>query len=762
MFVNRTYYFLKPVLPWRLRLALRRWRANRRRRQFAETWPIDPKAGRTPPGWPGWPEGKRFALVLTHDVEGNKGVARVEKLMNIEQKHGFRSCFNFVPEGEYRVSDSLRGTLDSAGFEVGVHGLEHDGKLYRSKAEFAAKASRIREYLHRWKARGFRSPLMQHRLGWQHALDVEYDASTFDTDPFEPEPDGAGTIFPFWVPGLNGSGYVELPYTLVQDFNLFGVLREQDIDIWKRKVDWLVENGGMVLLNTHPDYMCFEGRVNRDEYPVARYEEFLCYVRDKYEGSYWAALPREVARYYQAALPPSRRNTRKKICMIAYSAYESDNRVRRYAETLAKRGDRVDVIALSRDPSQPKIEEICGVTVYRVQHREHNERGKWTYAWRLLRFLVRSSRMLSRLHTENRYDVIHIHNMPDFLVFAAWYPKMSGAKLILDIHDVVPELFGNKFHSKFKTIYVRLLKAVEKISARFVDHVIISNHLWHKTFVSRSAPEKKCSVLINHVDPEMFSRCSRTRTDDRFIVLFPGSLQWHQGVDIAIRAFAKIKEKVANAEFHIYCGSGVIQGDLKQVTRELGLEESVKFMKAVPLDQMAQLIANADLGVVPKRADSFGNEAYSTKIMEFMSQGVPVVVSRTKIDAFYFEEGVVHFFRSGDDESMAQAMFDVINDKELRHSLVMRGYEYVQRNGWDQKKKEYLDLIDSLSTETFADVQPFGLELAASESALDSIPMNSRMEQGGHMPSIEIPLGEVGTAEVQLDEQSAVSSLKSR
>ena len=762
MIVNRTYYFLKPILPWRLRLALRRWRANRRRREFAEVWPIDPKAGRTAPGWPGWPEGKRFALVLTHDVEGNKGVARVEKLMNIEQKHGFRSCFNFVPEGEYRVSDSLRGTLDSAGFEVGVHGLEHDGKLYRSKAEFAAKASRIREYLHRWKALGFRSPLMQHRLGWQHALGVEYDASTFDTDPFEPEPDGTGTIFPFWVPGLNGRGYVELPYTLVQDFNLFGVLREQDIDIWKRKVDWLVENGGMVLLNTHPDYMCFEGKAERDEYPAARYEEFLRYVRDKYEGSYWAALPREVAHYYQCALPPSRRNTRKKICMIAYSAYEGDNRVRRYAETLAKRGDRVDVIALSRDPSQPKIEEICGVTVYRVQHREHNERGKWTYAWRLLRFLVRSSRMLKRLHTENRYDVIHIHNMPDFLVFAAWYPKMTGAKLILDVHDIVPELFGNKFRSNFKTIYMSLLKMVEKMSARFVDHVIISNHLWHKTFVSRSAPEEKCSVLINHVDPEMFSRCSRTRTDDRFIVLFPGSLQWHQGVDIAIRAFAKIKEKVANAEFHIYCGSGVIQGDLKQVTRELGLEESVKFMKAVPLDQMAQVIANADLGVVPKRADSFGNEAYSTKIMEFMSQGVPVVVSRTKIDAFYFEEGTVHFFRSGDDESMAKAMLDVINDKELRHSLVMRGYEYVQRNGWDQKKKEYLDLIDSLSTETFADVQPFGLELAASESVLDTVSINSRMDQGGHMEPMEISLEEVGVAEAQLDEQSAVSSLKSK
>ena len=755
MLVNRVYYFLKPVMPWRLRLALRRWRANRRRRAFADVWPIDPRAGRTPPGWPGWPNGKRFAFILTHDVESSKGVSRVERLMNLELKHGFHSCFNFVPEGEYRTPDAVRENLNQAGFEVGVHGLEHDGKLYSSKAKFASKASRIKQYLQKWNASGFRSPLMQHRLGWLHALGVEYDTSTFDTDPFEPEPDGAGTIFPFWVPGPNGTGYVDLPYTLVQDFNLFGVLREQNIDIWKRKVDWVVEHGGMVLLNTHPDYMCFDGKQERDEFPVSLYEDFLRYVREKYEGSYWDALPREVARYYRETVPISSRNTRKKMCMVAYSPYESDNRIRRYAETLAKRGDQVDVIALSRHPSSQPVEEIDGVMVYRIQHREHNERSKWTYAWRLLCFLVRSSVAQTRLHKRNRYDVIHIHNMPDFLVFAAWFPKVTGAKLILDIHDVVPELFANKFHSRLKTAYVGLLKAIEKLSAAFVDHVIVSNHLWHKTIVARSAPEEKCSVLINHVDPEMFSRHARTRTDEKFIILFPGSLQWHQGVDIAIEAFARVKEKIPNAEFHIYCGSGGMQGELRQLVRRLGLEGSVRFIAVVPLDQMPQVIANADLGVVPKRADSFGNEAYSTKIMEFMSQGVPVVVSRTKIDAFYFKEGIVHFFQSGDSQAMAKAMLDVINSNDLRESLAMRGYEYVKLHSWDQKKKEYLDLIDSLSTEIFTDVQPGDVQLAP--GSMSAIPRES------HMQPIADPLRqEVGALAVRLEDRSSVSSLESR
>jgi len=687
-------------------------------------WPIDSKAARVPRGWPGWPEGKRFGLVLTHDVEGNKGLSRVEQLMKLELRHGFTSSFNFVPEGEYRVSAATREMLEQAGFEVGIHGLEHDGKLYSSKEKFVAKALRIREYREQWKASGFRSPLMQHNLQWLHALNAEYDSSTFDTDPFEPEPDGVGTIFPFWVPGPMGKGFVELPYTLVQDLNLFQVLREENIDIWKQKVDWIAENGGMVLLNTHPDYMNFEGERDRDEYPVSRYVEFLRYVHEKYEGSYWAALPREVAKYYCDRVPVPLRNTRKKICMVAYTAYEADNRVRRYAETLAKRGDQVDVIAISGTDFKKQEKEINGVTVYRVQHREQNERIKWTYAWRLLRFLFRSSAAVTTLHKKNRYDVVHIHNMPDFLVFAAWYPKLTGAKLILDIHDVVPELFANKFRTRFESLYTLALKAIERVSARFVDHVIVSNHLWYNTVVSRSAQEGKCSVLVNHVDPEMFSRHTKTRTDGKFVVIFPGSLQWHQGLDIAIKAFDKVRANVPNAEFQIYGGSGGDKhGDLKKLVQQLGLQDCVKFNAGLPLDQMAQVIANADLGVVPKRADSFGNEAYSTKIMEFMSQGVPVVVSRTKVDAFYFEEGVVHFFNSGDSDAMARAMLDVINDDELRKSLVARGYEYAERNGWGQKKKEYLDLIDSLSTELFDDVQPSLSSVATQRQAQPSGPI---------------------------------------
>jgi glycosyltransferase involved in cell wall biosynthesis len=402
----------------------------------------------------------------------------------------------------------------------------------------------------------------------------------------------------------------------------------------------------------------------------------------------------------------SRHNLRNKICMLTYSSYEADNRVRRYAESLVKRGDQVEVIALASPDVPLGSAEISGVTVYRIQRRDRNEQAKWTYVWRLLRFLWTASIILTRRHKRFRYNLIHIHNMPDFLVFAAWYPKWTGARLILDIHDLVPELFASKFAANDKSIYGGCLKAVERVSARFVDHVIVSNHLWYEKLVARSVPKERCSVFLNHVDPAIFFRRPRTRRDDKFVVIFPGSLQWHQGLDIAIKAFARFKSKMPNAEFHIYSSGGAAQAELAVLAKRLGLKASVKFCGSLSLHQVANVIANADLGVVPKRADSFGNEAYSTKIMEFMSQGVPVVASRTKIDSFYFDDAVVRFCDSGDDKSMAEAMLEVVENKTLRDSLIANGYKYVARHSWDTKRDDYLNLVDRLTADAVADYSP--------------------------------------------------------
>jgi glycosyltransferase involved in cell wall biosynthesis len=386
----------------------------------------------------------------------------------------------------------------------------------------------------------------------------------------------------------------------------------------------------------------------------------------------------------------------KRICMITHSFYESDNRVIRYAETLAKRGDTVEVFALRRSSDMPKEEVISGVSVFRIQDRfGKREKSKSSFLLPALRFLVASSREVTRRHRIKRYDLAHVHNIPDFLVFAVWYLKLTGAKVILDIHDIVPEFFASKFGSSSHATLVWGLKVVEKLSAAFADHVIISNHLWLDTYVARSAPKEKCSVFINNVDSKLFRPRSGVNSNPHPIVLFPGGLQWHQGLDIAIRAFEKVRLRIPDAEFHIY-GDGMMKPELIALAGELGLNGSVHFFNPLRLNEIADVMAAADLGVVPKRADSFGNEAYSTKIMEFMSVGVPVVVSETKVDRYYFNDGVVRFFQSGNPDLMAEAMCEVLTNPQLRSAMVGRASEYASQNSWESRKAEYLQLVDSL------------------------------------------------------------------
>lgn len=355
MLRNRIYYRVKPYIPQSLRTALRRRIALRLRKTVADVWPIWPGSEQPPKNWAGWPEGKKFAFVLTHDVESAPGLQKCRSLMHLDREFGFRSSFNFVPEGDYQLPSDLREELTQSGFEVGIHDLRHDGRLYQSHREFCHRAMRINRYLGEWGATGFRSAFMLHNLDWLHELEIQYDASTFDTDPFEPQPEGRHTIFPFWVPApgeqrsdppmgrfpvakvrsadrqipggegqppsrlrrpgksegrapefrhspvapnlSEGGGYVELPYTLPQDFTLFVLLGEKTAGIWQRKLDWIAEHGGMALFITHPDYMKFpdEAGEKAAEYPVELYKQFLEYVRSRYSGQYWHALPREVA-----------------------------------------------------------------------------------------------------------------------------------------------------------------------------------------------------------------------------------------------------------------------------------------------------------------------------------------------------------------------------------------------------------------------------------------------------------------------------------
>jgi len=294
------YYTLKPFMPRRLQLALRRAYAPRQAKAGFPAWPFESSLvahrdaqllaqlrasglERLPfVNW--WPEGRRAAAVLTHDVEGPAGVANVMRVVELERRYGFVSSWNFVAEW-YPIPGGLFDEVRAAGCEIGLHGILHDGKLFSDRATFDANLPKIVDYVERWDVVGFRSPATGRNAAWMHELPVEYDSSFPDSDPFEPQPGGCCSIMPFFFGDV-----VELPITLTQDHTVWEILRSPGIELWERKTEWLRANNGLVNLIVHPDYVVQQRYLDR-------YEAFLAYLAGL--DDVWHALPRDVARWWR-------------------------------------------------------------------------------------------------------------------------------------------------------------------------------------------------------------------------------------------------------------------------------------------------------------------------------------------------------------------------------------------------------------------------------------------------------------------------------
>jgi len=259
----------------------------------------------------------------------------------------------------------------------------------------------------------------------------------------------------------------------------------------------------------------------------------------------------------------------------------------------------------------------------------------------------------------------------------------------------LPEFYSSKFEDNKQSRLFKSLLLVEKVSCSFADHVILPNHLWQAKVQARSVSASKSSVILNYPDPTIFYRRGRTRTDDRFVMLYPGTLAVHQGLDVAIRAFNKIKDVVPEADFHIR-GAGSAMPGLIALVKELGVEDRVLFLPTMPMWDIAKVMENADLAVVPKRKDSFGNEAFSTKTFEFMAVGVPLLIADTDVDLYYFNDQIVTFARSGDEDDFAAKMVQIIRNPAARQKQIQNADEFIKLNNWDVKKAEYLTLVDSL------------------------------------------------------------------
>ncbi|MCX6977745.1 MAG: glycosyltransferase [Verrucomicrobia bacterium] len=686
MLFRRLYYLLKPFAPLSLRRALRRLHAQSLAQSSHHLWPIDPSAFRSPPHFSGWPDHHPFAFVLTHDVETQRGLDRVQQLAELEMLHGFRSSFNFIPEGPYQVPDSLRHWLTSHGFEVGVHDLHHDGKLYSSKKQFLKKAARINHYLHAWNAVGFRSGFMLRNLDWFHHLHITYDASTFDTDPFEPQPDAAKTIFPFWVPSpIPQNRYLELPYTLPQDSTLFLVKEASTIDIWKEKLAWIATHHGMALVNIHPDYIQFpHDSPTPETYPLQHVTDLLTHLRSQFTPPPWNPTPRDLTTWFTQSNPhPPHTLARKRVAVLLYSYYPADPRPRRAAEALAEVGMQVDLFCLRENDSQPTREVINGVSVYRtpIQRQRHS---KLTYLKQYAQFIATCSYFLSKSVFREKYHLVHVHNMPDVLVFASLLPKLSGAKIILDLHDPMPELMMSIYQFPTHHWLVNSLRFLERSSIRFAHLVLTPNLAFQHLFNSRSATPGKVHILMN--SPESHR------------IIHHGSIVHRHGIDLLVEAVALLLPHIPNLHLDLYGAHTPFTDTLLTLASQLGIADHVHYHGPKSQSEIADAIRSSHLGVIPNRLSPFTELNFPTRIFEYLAMHRPVITPDTTGIRDYFPDGGVIPFTPDNLPDLVEKILWVKNHPDLAALTVEKGREIYRNHLWANEKSRFIQLVTSLLT----------------------------------------------------------------
>ncbi len=388
-----------------------------------------------------------------------------------------------------------------------------------------------------------------------------------------------------------------------------------------------------------------------------------------------------------------------KACMVAFTYYEVDNRVRRYAEALYKEGWQVDAIVLKMfDKKTRGI--INGINLYRIQKRAQNEKGKILYLFRLLKFYFLSSLVLIKNSFPKKYDLIHVHSVPDFEVFATLLPKIFGSKIILDIHDPVPDFFALKFGNNKNTFFITTLKLIERVSTFYAEHVISVTDYWKDIIRCRShIPEQKITVIVNFPDTSIFDiqkYPAKSNNNKPFTLLYPGTINKHCGLDIAIQAVKYVKEETQLFKFDIY-GVGSEYENIVQMVKTLHLENTVFFHDLIPLESVPELMQKADAGIALLAGNNiYAQQALNVKLFEFLAMGLPAIATQTNSTEYYLSESTVMFSKMNDPIDVARCIKELIQNKAKRESLSKNGLEYIKQNNWNINKYDYFKIVDNL------------------------------------------------------------------
>jgi len=391
----------------------------------------------------------------------------------------------------------------------------------------------------------------------------------------------------------------------------------------------------------------------------------------------------------------------KRHCMVVHAYYPlGETRVQREALALVDHGFEVDVICL-RGKGEPTVAEEDGVNIYRLPVIRHKGSGVVIQFLEYLAFFVLAFGMLLFLYARKRYSTIQVHNLPDFLVFAALGPRLAGAKVILDLHDLMPELFASKFDSGMNSWPVRLVSWQEQQSTRFADHVITVTDTWKQRLIQHGVPEGKVSVVMNLADPRIFRSASTTPKPEKkgncFKLIYHGTFTFRYGVDLIIHAVNKVRTKIPNIHLTLI-GAGECREELIELTKELDLEDFVEFSADVlRADKLPPFIWQADVGIVANRSNIFTDGLLPTKLMEYVALGTPVIAARTPTIRTYFDDSMIQFFTPGDVDELADCILSLHNDRQRLAQISRKADKFNQLYNWDKQAENYASLVESLN-----------------------------------------------------------------
>jgi glycosyltransferase involved in cell wall biosynthesis len=402
------------------------------------------------------------------------------------------------------------------------------------------------------------------------------------------------------------------------------------------------------------------------------------------------------------AVPATVRVAGKRAAMVVFSYYSTDPRPRRAAEALVKEGMSVEVICLAEGGPEAKRQTLNGVDLVRVPVKRRRT-GILAYVFQYVAFIVISFTVLAVRSFTRRYHLVYVHNMPDILVLSSLVPRALGAKVILDLHDPMPELLMTIFNLDQDRLWVRLLTRLEKWSIGRADLALTVNLACKRLFASRSCRSEKIGIVMNSPDEAIFRFCP-PRADDatwcsprrRFVIMYHGALVERNGLDLAVEAFARVRKFTPPVELRIYGHETPFLHRVMRSVRGKSLRDAVQFLGPKRAEDIAQAIEECDVGIIPNHRNLFTELNTPVRIFEYLALGRPVIAPRARGIQDYFKDGSLIFFELGDAADLARKIEYVFLHPGDVAEIVKRGQEVYLAHAWAQEKQTLVNLTGEL------------------------------------------------------------------